>query len=109
MIDFLASEIRMLIDDGYWPGFMSDIREDDLIAIAPVSRTPIWNDERDGDQYRVRTRVVQRIFAVDGTYLDEHDDLVRNVIITFIGIDLDGLPHHERFGSTYPVFIKRGE
>jgi hypothetical protein len=108
-MEFTTDEISMLVSDGYFPSWMKDIQEGDLVAIAPVFREPIYGDpEKDGDRHKVRTLRVQSHFLTDAAYHDEDtDELVPSTIISFIGIDLDGLPRHQSFSSSYPCFIKR--
>jgi hypothetical protein len=103
MLEFTNDEIVMLVEDGYEPGFMMDIREGDLVAIPPIMRTNF-----EGVPNPVRTLVIQRIMPVDSSYHDmDTDELVRNVVIHFIGMTLENLPQHCTYGSTYPCFFKR--
>lgn len=82
---------------------MMDVREDDLVAIAPVMRHTFR-----GDPTPVKTVVVARIIRSDGSYIEpETDKPVENVIINFIGVDLNGLPGHYMYGHLYPCYIKR--
>lgn len=105
MLDFTNEEIVMLVEDGYTAGYMMDIREGDLIAIAPVMRTNF-----EGGIVPVKSLTVQRIMHLRSDYRDtETDELVEHTVIVFIGIDLDGLPQHCSYGNTYPCFIKREE
>ena len=105
-MNFTKDELIMLIDDGYKPGFMIDIREDDLVAIPPIVRTHY----ADGEMIPVKTLVVQRIIKQDASYWDEESDAIKpHIVVVFIGIDLDNLPEHCAYGSTYPCFIKREE
>jgi hypothetical protein len=104
LMEFTQEEAMMLTADGFEPGFMMDIREDDLVAIPPVSRFTIKENEAPAT---VKTVVVKRKLTVDGTYMDENDEIVPNRIVTFIGNDLDGIPGHYSFGHTYPCFFKR--
>lgn len=108
IMEFSAAEIRMLLDDGYSPDYIGSIREGDLVAIPPVSRTPIYGDERDGDKHKVRTFTIKSIVKSDASFYEPREDLViQNTVVNFIGVDIDGLPRHESYSSIYHCFIKR--
>lgn len=105
MLDFTQDELTLLIQDGYEPGFMMDIREGDLIAIPPIMRTNI-----EGLNNTIKTLVVKRVIKSDSSYYDsDKDEIIPHTVINFIGITLDNLPEHCMYGNTYPCFIKRGE
>ena len=103
MMEFTTEELQMLVGSGYEAGYMGDVREGDMVAIPPSFRTRLGNEPPP----TVKTLVVQRIFRVQSDYYDEAGGLVRNVVINFIGVDLDNLPQHCAYGSTYPCFILR--
>lgn len=110
MLDFTQEETALLVADGYMPGWMMDIREGDLIAIAPVVRTNF----ADGSPVPPKTLTVARVIRSDASYTEydheTHEErLVPHTVINFIGISLDNLPEHCAYGNTYPCFIKRGE
>lgn len=95
---FTDSELDMLVSDGYVPGYMMDVQEGDLVAIPPVMRY---------DDRKVLSVVVQRLMAVAADYHSDDGRLVPHRVINFIGLDLDGRPHHLSYGNTYPCFYKR--
>ena len=103
MLDFTQEETELLVADGYEPGFMMDIRVGDLVAIAPVMRTSF-----DGAPIPPKTLTVVRIVKQDGSYWQpEREEMVRNTVVNFIGMNLNNLPEHCAYGHTYPCFIKR--
>ncbi len=59
MMDFTNEEIRMLLGDGYHPGFMLDVEEGDLVAIPPVTRIAL-----NGETATVKTIRVQRLITL---------------------------------------------
>jgi len=97
---FMSEEITMLVQDGFSPGYMMDIQVGDLIAIPPVSRTPIFGDERDGDRHKVQTFFINRV--------ESHEEEDGSGVIMFIGTDVFDLPRHNQYGYFYPCMIKRG-
>ncbi len=102
MMDFTKEETRLLLDDGYRPGFMLDISEGDLVAIPPVTRHSF-----NGEPARVKTLRVERIILLHQRNYDmDSDDFIENNVVVFIGNDLDGLPEHCAYGNTYGCFIK---
>jgi hypothetical protein len=102
---FTNEETQLLMEDGYKPGYMGDIREGDLVAIPPVSRTSFA-----GEIHPVKTIVVDRLMKQDASYFDpDENEQVQNVVINFIGFNLDNLPEHLSYGSMYPCFYKREE
>jgi len=105
MTDFTMEETSMLVEDGYQPGFMLDVREGDLVAIAPGIRSNF-----DGTTRPIKTLTVQRLLILNNSYYDyESDEMIENVVIKFIGINLDGLPEHCAYSNVYPCFIKKSE
>lgn len=104
-MNFTREETGLLVQDGYEPGFLMDIQEGDLVAIPPVTRSNF-----DGSIAPIKSLVVKRMMKIDASYSDpETGEFTRNIVIKFIGIDLDGLPVHCSYGSTYPCFYKRSE
>lgn len=106
MLDFTEDELILLVQDGYKPGYMMDIREGDLIAIPPVSRIRFSESE---PKPSVKTLVVQRVMSLDASYVDDSKKFIQHTVITFIGINVNNLPEHCSYGNTYPCFIKREE
>lgn len=106
MLDFTKEETQLLVGQGFKIGWMGDIQDSDVVAIAPVMRTSFGGEP----PKTVKTLLVERVQPVQSDYYDEEEDKkVRNVVIHFFGYDLDGLPEHCTYGSTYPCFIKRAE
>lgn len=103
-MEFTIEETDLLVQDGFVCGWMGDIQEGDIVAIPPVSRTTFGGEPRP-----VKTFVIQRLLPkFDGSYWDpDEDGMIHNVVVHFIGLDLDGRPSSESYGSTYPIFYKR--
>ena len=98
MMNFTDEELDLLVADGYFPAYMMDVREGDLVAIPPVMRY---------DNKKVQTVIVTRLMVQPSDYTDDNGRLRQHTVIVFIGNDLDGRPHHLSYGGTYPCFIKR--
>ena len=101
MIDFTEDEITLLVQDGYTPGFMGEIKEGYLVAIPPVMRSSF-----DGTTNTVKTYVITKLMKVNAPYMDPSEGYVPHEIINFIGIDLNNLPKHGAYGNDYPCFYK---
>lgn len=106
METFTIEETDLLVDDGFIPGYMMDLQEKDLVAIAPFTRTNFTT----GEHNPVMTYTVERIMPLDSDYEDyDSNGRVRHTVIVFIGRDLDGRPHHLSYGNTFPCFYKRSQ
>jgi len=103
VLGLTQEETALLMENGYTPGYMMDVQEGDLVAIAPAMRTSF-----DGKPNPVKTLVVKRIMNNDASYYNpDKDEVVPHRVINFIGFNLDNLPEHCSYGHTYPCFYKR--
>lgn len=100
MEDFTQEQTQMLMAGGFHAAWMKELQQGDEVAIG-------------GCAYPVHELRQYVVASLEPDIVGDHDErgYVRSTreLVRFIGIDLDGLPHHETFGGTYPCFIKTPE
>lgn len=105
-IEFTDDELRMFRSIGAKAAFIKDIKANDYVFIPPVSRCTYGEDTPERiRKTQVQKLLVETVLHCDATYHDEDMKLVPHIVISFIGIDEEGLARHQSFGNTFPCFI----
>lgn len=87
LFSFTPEDTESLVNDGFNPGYIKDVKEGDEIALAPMLTM-------DGGAKRYS------LLRQEKSYGDGH------VVHSLIVINEDGMPEHKSLGQMIPCFYK---